>query len=114
MPLTPFIGLSIIVHVCIIILHKLFNWGPGRTVRYKEMRSTRWISFAIILFIFIFISTNAFLLVRASIVERHSLIQVFSHLTTSKDFITYFGVNKLLAATVKVGELYKPTGMLTP
>ncbi len=77
MPLTPFIGLSILVHIILIIVYKTFNIVPNakRTVRQYSAFNT-WLGLVIITGVFSFVFVSAALMVHASIVEKHSSINL--------------------------------------
>lgn len=78
MPIVPFIGLSILIHIFIIFLYKIFS---RKNQEYKHKVSLkvhkRWTSWLIILTVFVFIFVNAVFLVRASVIDRHSYVHKF-------------------------------------
>lgn len=75
MPLTPFVGLSVLVHIIVIIGHKLFNWTPRNKTDAGVAAVVRFTGFAIVVFVFGVILTAATFLVHASIEDDHSSIR---------------------------------------
>ena len=76
MPLTPFIGLSLIIHLGIILMYKLFNLY-NREGKYKPSLSDkmlRVVGLGIISAVFMVVATNAVILLRASVKDRHSVV----------------------------------------
>lgn len=76
MPLTPFIGLSVMVHIFVIISHRFFQWTPaeqGARTRGQQL-VTRAIGLTIVSLVFVVVLFSAGTLVRASIEDRHSSI----------------------------------------
>jgi hypothetical protein len=84
MPIVPFIGLSILVHVLIILLYKI----SSHTIKHPENTGLpkiykRWHSFLVISLVLIFVFTNAVLLLRACLIDRHSYLhKIFSYSQT--------------------------------
>ncbi len=77
MPLTPFLGLSLIVHMCIIAGHKLFSWIPvGEKNQKPATPFVHIVGFTIIGVVFSFVLSTAFILVHASITDKHSSIRI--------------------------------------
>lgn len=89
MPLTPFIGLSVFIHIILIIIFKIFHINPynwNRKKRYSVINF--WLSSIIIVTMFSFVLFSAGVLVHASIVEKHSnIIFIKNHLTLWSSFI---------------------------
>ena len=82
MPLTPFIGLSVLVHMCVIAGHKLFSWVPRKESNKKPASSLMHLaSFAIIVLVFAAVLANATLLVWASVHSKYSSFNLV------KDFV---------------------------
>ena len=113
MPLTPFIGLSELIHLFVILTHRIFNRGrtsPALMVR----KNTRFMNFGVslvIVCVFSFVMVSAGMLVKASITDEHSSINISEH---------YIGVfSKMLSenvanhpiskiALLSAGECVKP------
>lgn len=76
MPLTPFIGLSIAIHLGIIMIYKIISrfYSRERTTTTVTAPIMRWYGFTIIAIVFIFVFTNAIILVRVSILDKHSIV----------------------------------------
>ncbi len=73
MPLTPFIGLSVIVHLCVIAGHKVSSWLPFRKPQTQSSIPRASIfSYPIIGIVFLMVMTNAFILVDRSVLDSHS------------------------------------------
>jgi len=90
MPFTPFIGLSVLVHIGIIVGYRLSHWKSGEKIKVKTptLNSVRWSGFAIILAVFLVVLANAALLVRHSVEDKHSSIHfIYSH---SKELAWFF------------------------
>lgn len=77
MPFTPFFGLSIIVHIAIIIgyylLRNFIDYDKPRKISSTNLNLA--ISGLIFLFIFVVTIANASILIRASLFENHSSIK---------------------------------------
>jgi len=78
-PLTPFLGLSVLAHIGIIVGHKLFSWAWSKKTSPSEVTATiRIVGLLIVATMFTIVITVATILVRESIVERHSTISFIS------------------------------------
>ena len=79
MPFTPFIGISVIVHICVIFGCWLFSWIPTKE---KIAQGTTYVGYAvnsgIIVAVFMLIFIQAGFLVHASIVDKHSSVKFFA------------------------------------
>jgi hypothetical protein len=77
MPLTPFVGLSIMVHIVVIVGHRLFHWTPMKPESRKEnvVAFVRFLGFGIIGAVFAVVLISATVLVRASVKDKHSSIR---------------------------------------
>lgn len=105
MPLTPFLGLSVLIHICIIVGYKLFSRSPKKKpVKAKNVRLTRAIGVTTIFLVFIFVVTNATILVRASLVDKHSSVKFVSHAASSA-IATVRGVHT--GAAIKTADTKK-------
>ncbi len=75
MPSTPFIGLSVLVHLCIIVAYRVVKWKPKRTPVSAPTVERLIVSYAIIVSMFTMTITGASFLVVASIHERHATFE---------------------------------------
>lgn len=103
MPLIPFFGISIIVHIILILVYHLFHLPPRTYVLPTKTNAFRnWAGLLVILGVFGFVLVSATLLVRASIMERHSSFnyvrnhsEYFNHANNHLKQITYHkSINK--------------------
>ena len=79
MPPTPFIGISLFIHVCIILMHKIFHWVPRRKIVHKKATiSTSILSVFVVTLVFWFVAISAMVLVYVSVQEEHSIFNLFS------------------------------------
>ena len=83
MPFTPFIGISVLVHICIIFGCRLFSWIPNKE---KKIRGTTYVDYiinsVIIVSVFMLIFIQADFLVRASITDKHSTVKFIASSVT--------------------------------
>jgi hypothetical protein len=94
MPQTPFIGLSLIIHLFIIMINKLFSWFPKRKEgKQSSILLTKIKSISIIIIIFSFVTFQAIILLRVSIIDKHSSLKYISKYVTE---INEFIINKNL------------------
>jgi hypothetical protein len=94
MPFTPFIGLSIFIHITLIIVFKVFRLTPSNErVARRSYKLNNWVSLLIITTIFSFTFTTAAILVRASIIERHSSINFIKNHSIMLDNIFHTQVD---------------------
>ena len=71
----PFIGLSILVHISIIIFFNIFHITPSNWQKIRQHRRLNTVlGSAIILSVVGFALVSAFFLVRASVDEKHSTL----------------------------------------
>ena len=105
MPLTPYGGLSVLIHLGVILWHKVFSRSAtvgGLMVR----KNTKFMSFCvtlIIIAVFAFVTTTATFLVKASVVDQYSSINLTEKfvVATSRMIFHEGNINNktLLAAT---------------
>lgn len=84
MPLTPFVGLSVVIHLCTILGSRIISWFPKTKIKKPQ----RWIklkSISIIIIVFVFIGLQASLLIRAGIIDNHSSVKYLSRLILEID-----------------------------
>lgn len=123
MPNTPFLGLSVLLHICIIFGYKIFSWLPKRVrvmgkhmskKRKGSLKIFRAISISTIVIVFLFVVANAAFLVRASIVDKHSSIRFVGNvagrtIASVRSGSTKFALkapnNKKIEASVPVHEV---------
>ena len=81
MPLTPFVGLSVFIHILIIFWHNLFNrhTDNGHLHKIKTTSFKRFAISAIVISIFILVISSAGMLVRASVEDKYSSINLTEH-----------------------------------
>jgi len=80
MPIIPFIGLSILIHILVILMFKISRKEPQASKNSHEMYHQSWSSWLVISTVMVFVMANAFLVIRASVVDRHSSIhKIFSY-----------------------------------
>ncbi len=84
MPVTPFLGISVFIHLFIILYHRLTHRDskegmPLRRIKTAKVQRSFW-AFCIFVMVFMMIAINAGILVGASISDKHSSVQVFGHL----------------------------------
>jgi hypothetical protein len=105
MPLTPFIGLSILVHIVLIIVYKTFNIVPSkkRTIRHYSAFNT-WLGLVIITGVFSFVFVSAAFLVHASIVEEHSSINLIRHNSAFLQNLLHVNINEANAYLSNFGR----------
>jgi hypothetical protein len=91
MPLTPFIGISVLVHIGIIIGYHFFRWAPvARALKPERVSAlVRAFGVGIIGVVFAVILTSATVLVRASVVDKHSSI-LFMDAMVKDTYATFF------------------------
>ncbi len=75
MPLTPFVGLSVLIHAGIITVNRiLYKFKtPSRVIADGTSKIARAFAFFIIVGVFSVVTTNAFFLIKASIDDSHSV-----------------------------------------
>lgn len=83
MPLTPFMGLSIIIHVAIIVGHVILNRVIPSSVAYRSPKDRPIFAFCascLVIFTIVgIIFMNGWLLVMGSITEKHSTVNLASN-----------------------------------
>ena len=79
MPLTPFVGLSVLIHLCTILGSRIISWFPKTKIQ-KPPRWVRLKSISIIIIVFVFITVQASFLIRAGIMDNHSSVKYLSRL----------------------------------
>jgi len=91
MPLTPFVGLSVFIHLVVIALHWVFPWTHKKQIRKKSVSIyTRIGTFFIVVIIFLFVIVQAGFLVYVSITDKHSNIKVLAnHMEEIKNYVFY-------------------------
>ena len=83
MPITPFIGLSVLIHIMIIIGNKLFRSTPSNEMHIGTSKIMHYAGFVIVIFVFGTILTGATLITHASIEDGHSSIRFVSKTAAS-------------------------------
>ena len=83
MPITPFIGLSVLIHIMIIVGNKLFRFTPKNEKSIATSTMMHYAGFLIVIFIFGVILTGATLITHASIEDGHSSIRFVSRTAAS-------------------------------
>lgn len=74
MPVVPFVGLSILIHMIVILSYKIFR-KEKKSINIKDVEHTKhWASWLVVSMVLLFVFSNAFFLVRASVVDEHSSI----------------------------------------
>jgi hypothetical protein len=80
MLITPFIGLSVLVHVGIIFVYWLFSWVPKKEIRFRKSTVlTRIASTGIIVAIFAIVIIPSGLFMKAIIIDKHSSIKFIAY-----------------------------------
>ena len=80
MPLTPSIGLSVIIHICVIIFYRFSHHTSFFKNRKNHFVSiTNFLGLTTIMVISVIILTGAFYTVQLSIAEKHSSINFIKH-----------------------------------
>ena len=83
MPVTPFLGLSVFVHLSIILYYRVTHRkGSDKAIlgKAKIIKKNRGIfAFSIFVTVFTVVAVNAGLLVNASILDKHSSIRIVDH-----------------------------------
>ncbi len=91
MPLTPFIGLSVLIHVSIIVINKLLRRIPGEkeTTPLVKTSTRKTIAYTslIIAAVFAFVLINAGILVRASLTDSHSTVRYVNNYFNDEDHL---------------------------
>ena len=88
MPFTPFLGLSVMVHLTIILYYRIlqpagFNGVVTvKTVDVVITKINRFFSVLIVFMVFLLVSTVAFFLVESSLFDKHSTVTFVSHEAT--------------------------------
>jgi hypothetical protein len=89
MPLTPFVGLSVLIHMCVItgnkILYKL-RIKTSAQITDRTSKVTGFLAFFIIFGVSSFVIINAFFLIKASVYDRHSVFVVAEKYFKNKIF----------------------------
>lgn len=79
MPPTPFIGISLLIHVCIILVHKIFHWVPRRRIVHKKTTiGTVLLSLFVVTLVFWFVVITAIILIYVSAHDEHSIFKSFN------------------------------------
>lgn len=91
MPLTPFFGLSVLIHLLIIALHWIFPWTRKKQIQKKNVSPyTRIGTFSIVVIIFLFVIMQAGFLVYVSVNDKHSNIKFLAnHMEEVKKYVYY-------------------------
>lgn len=112
MPLTPFIGLSVAIHIGIILLYRLFNLAPATSepVAQSSSRAMRWLGCGIITVVFGFVLTNAIILVRASVEDRHSVVHMLEHYLAAERHSSVAQASSMVAGVVDPDSVNVPIG----
>jgi hypothetical protein len=93
MPLTPFLGFSVIIHLGFIIGHKLFSFADkGEPVKKNLKAGSGRLNFTVVLGIFMVVTSSALFLVRESLVEKHS-----SFYMAERAFVSFYAATKAKA-----------------
>jgi len=82
MPSTPFIGLSVMVHLVVISIYKIFGYDAttkNQRSMSKNLSASRRISFVIISSVFTIITINAGMLIHTAVADKHSSINFVEH-----------------------------------
>lgn len=80
MPSTPFIGLSVMVHLGIIFIYRIFGYNnTKKRSKPNNLSASRRISLAIITSVFTIVTINAGMLVRTAVADKHSSINFVEH-----------------------------------
>ena len=94
----PFIGISILAHISIIIFYTVFHLTPRKGQQTNNHKIFNKIFGSIIIItVFSFVSLTAFSLVRMSVEEKHSTIVFLRH-----NYVLPFIVNAVYTTTIKV------------
>ncbi len=84
MPLTPFIGLSVLVHLVIIFYYRFFGKNDTKGMPLKKVavsgKALRLTTFCIVASIFLIVIINASILVTASLFDKHSSVAFVDHM----------------------------------
>ena len=76
MQFTPFIGLSVIIHLCVIASHKFFSrFGSNKEIGSETSNLLRVLSLVIVSGVFGVVMVNAILLLKASADDSHSVLK---------------------------------------
>ena len=83
MPFTPFVGLSVMVHLVIVLYYRIhqpagFNGIVGFKSHNAITRVSRFFSVLIVFGVFVLVSTIATFLVGASLFDKHSTVSYVS------------------------------------
>jgi hypothetical protein len=83
MPLTPFIGLSVLLHIGIIFMYRVFRVSADDMKAIKKPIPTRTllISYAIVCVVFLIVLSSAATLINVSIHDRHSIFNMIHRVT---------------------------------
>ena len=97
----PFVGLSIVAHIAIIIFYTIFRISPDNQ-KHREPNKilNKFFGFVIIIFIFSFVIVSGGSLVLLSVMEKHSTI-VF----IKDSYILPNLVNGLYSITIKINHV---------
>jgi hypothetical protein len=84
--ITPFIGLSTLIHLILIIIYRLFHLKKSSHLLIYKYRSIRaFLGLSIIFSMFSFIFVSAVFMLHASAVEKHSEIHIIENFIDSHD-----------------------------
>ena len=112
MPLTPFMGLSILIHVAIIIGHGIFRYVFPTQIFFANRKQRPVVSyctsFLVIIFIVGLIVVNGALLVIGSITESHSTVNLATNYYESTMKVQLQGQDAIIElGTLGGGKPYK-------
>lgn len=94
MPLTPFIGLSVFIHIAIIIFYKLLHLKKQSPRLIPLKVQSYWLGCVVIFFVFTFVLGGASLLVKASITDEHANFRVVTYFV-KKNIAEYYSKRNL-------------------
>jgi len=98
MIIVPFIGLSILIHILIIIFYSTFHMGPSnKRQQNRYLMFNKFFGSIIIIFVFSFVLISATSLIRLSVTDKHS---TWGFIENSK--ILPVLANDLYSATIRV------------
>jgi hypothetical protein len=107
MPPTPFFGLSVMVHACIIFINRILGYNDPtkrKPPKINKPPASRHVSLAIIMSVLAVVMISASLLLYSAVIDKHSSIQfinsvMFEDLThdkTNKSNSIYSTLNYIL------------------
>jgi hypothetical protein len=105
MPLTPAIGISVIIHLAVITWYKVFSTDPTNKRARKNYDASSWkfLGFVVVLAVAVVIVNGAINIVRVSLTEKHSSVFiVHKYVGETMDYVSSrsnYSANTLFAAT---------------